>query len=86
MLTYKLPTNIEEIAKRGEFDEFDLNEFFSAEGSGDNAKFKHVNEVQKWLDLIRGSFSQTIYDNLRQGGSKPAIRGSRHLFDRSTTI
>jgi hypothetical protein len=73
MLTYKLPTNIEEIAKRGEFDEFDLNEFFSAEGSGDSAKFKHVNEVQKWLDLIRGSFSQTIYDNLRQGGSKPAM-------------
>ncbi len=73
MLTYKLPSNIEEIAKRGEFDEFDLNEFFSAEGMEDEAKFKHVSEVQKWLDLIRGSFSQTIYDNLRQGGSKPAM-------------
>ena len=73
MLTYKLPSNIEEIAKRGEFDEFDLNEFFSAEGTNENAKFKYINEVQKWLDLIRGSFSQTIYENLRQGGSKPAM-------------
>tara|TARA_Y100001958_G_C21243113_1_gene571731 strand:- start:114 stop:2636 length:2523 start_codon:yes stop_codon:yes gene_type:complete len=73
MLTYKLPSNIEEIAKRGEFDEFDLNEFFSAEGKYESAKFKHITEVQKWLDLIRGSFNQTIYDNLRQGGSKPAM-------------
>jgi len=73
ILTYKLPSNIEEIAKRGEYDQFDLNEFFRAEGSGENAKFKHINDVQKWLDLIRGSFSKTIYDNLRQGGSKPAM-------------
>ena len=73
MLTYKLPSNIEEIAKRGEFDEFDLNEFFSAEGKDEDAKFKHINEVQKWLELIRGNFSETIYDNLRQGGTKPAM-------------
>ena len=73
MLTYKLPSNIEEIAKRGEFDEFDLNEFFRAEGENEEAKFKHVNEVQKWLELIRGNFSETIYDNLRQGGTKPAM-------------
>ena len=42
MLTYKLPSNIEEIAKRGEYDEFDLNEFFIAEGTNKDAKFKHT--------------------------------------------
>ena len=30
MLTYQLPDSISEIASRGEFDEFDLNEFFRA--------------------------------------------------------
>ncbi len=54
LLTYQLPDAIREIAKQGEFNEFDLNVFFSAEGIGDKAKFKYEDEVQKWLDLIRG--------------------------------
>lgn len=36
----------------GKFCEFDLNEFFDAEGIGDRARFKHQDEVQKWLDII----------------------------------
>jgi hypothetical protein len=36
-----------------------MNVFFSADGEGKKAKFKYENEVQKWLDLIRGSFSET---------------------------
>ena len=73
MLAYELPSNIKEISAKGEFDEFDLNEFFSATGSGDSATFKHKSEVQKWLDLIRGSFNETLYENLRMGGSKPPM-------------
>ena len=34
MLTYQLPPAIRDVALKGEFDEFDLNEFFKAEGSG----------------------------------------------------
>jgi hypothetical protein len=30
-----------EIAQKGEFDEFDLNVFFSAEGTGTEARFKY---------------------------------------------
>ena len=41
------------IANQGEFDEFDLGEFFSATGTGAGATFKHKNYVQKWLDIIR---------------------------------
>ena len=73
MMTYQLPDSIRQIANQGEFDGFDLNVFFSAEGTGDNAKFKYENEVQKWLDLIRGSFSETTIDDLKLGASKPPL-------------
>jgi hypothetical protein len=73
MLTYQLPDAISEIAKKGEFNEFDLNVFFSAEGDGRNAHFKYEDEVQKWLDLIRGSFSETSVDNLKLGAKKPPL-------------
>ena len=54
LLTYQLPDAIREIAMQGEFNEFDLNVFFSASGAGEKAKFKYQDQVQKWLDLIRG--------------------------------
>src|SRR5262249_22612269 len=45
LLTYQMPDELLAIASQGEFDEFDLNEFFSATGREDGAKFKHKNEV-----------------------------------------
>ncbi|MCX7074362.1 MAG: DEAD/DEAH box helicase family protein [Methylococcales bacterium] len=71
MMTYQLPDAIRDIAMKGEFNEFDLNIFFSAEGEKENARFKFENEVQKWLDLIRGSLSETTIDNLKMGAQKP---------------
>lgn len=73
MLTYQLPPSIREIAMKGEFDEFDLNEFFRAEGAFSEAKFVYANEVQKWLDLIRGSYLPTTLDNLKLGAQKPPM-------------
>jgi hypothetical protein len=73
MLTYQLPDSIRQIAMQGEFDGFDLNIFFSAEGEGINACFKYEDEVQKWLDLIRGSFNETTVDNLKMGAKKPPL-------------
>jgi hypothetical protein len=73
LLTYQLPDAIREIAMQGEFNEFDLNVFFSAEGLGDQAKFKYKDEVQKWLDLIRGAFMPTSVDNLKLGAQKPPM-------------
>jgi len=73
MLTYQLPDSIREIAMKGEFNEFDLNIFFCADGESKKAKFKYENEVQKWLDLIRGSFSETTIDNLKLGAKKPPL-------------
>lgn len=73
LMTYQLPESIREIASEGEFDEFDLNTFFSAEGSGEDARFKYEEEVQKWLDLIRGGFLETSVDNLKLGAKKPPM-------------
>ena len=73
MMTYQMPDSIAQIAMQGEFDGFDLNIFFSAEGDGSKARFKYEDEVQKWLDLIRGSFSETTVDNLKMGAKKPPL-------------
>src|SRR3989339_1057577 len=73
LLTYQLPDAIREIAMQGEFNEFDLNVFFSADGIGAKAKFVFQDEVQKWLDLIRGGFLETTLDNLKLGAEKPPM-------------
>jgi len=73
LLTYQLPDAIREIAMQGEFNEFDLNVFFCAEGVGKSAKFAYQDEVQKWLDLIRGAFMPTSVDNLKLGAQKPPM-------------
>ena len=73
LLTYQLPDSIREIAMQGEYNEFDLNVFFSAEGTGVLAHFEYEDEVQKWLDLIRGAFSETTIDNLKLGAKKPPL-------------
>ena len=73
MLTYKIPDSIQQVAKGGEYNEFDLNVFFSAEGKGKDAKFVYEEYVQKWLDLIRGSYLETTVDELKQGAKKPPM-------------
>lgn len=73
MLTYQLPDSIREIAMGGEYNEFDLNVFFSAIGDGVLARFKYENEVQKWLDLIRGSYLETAVNTLKLGTEKPPM-------------
>ena len=73
LLTYQLPESIRNTANQGEFNEFDLNVFFSAGGDKHTARFKYESEVQKWLDLIRGSYMETTIDNLKLGAQKPPM-------------
>jgi len=73
MLTYRMPDDIREIALTTEFNEFDLNVFFQAKGKGGDARFTYEDEVQKWLDLIRGSHHATATDNLTLGAKKPPM-------------
>lgn len=65
LMTYKIPEDIRQVALQGEFDEFDLNVFFSAKGKGEDAYFVYENEVQKWLDLIRGQHLPSSIDELK---------------------
>ncbi len=77
MFTYKIPDSIQEIAKGGEYDEFDLNEFFRADlkekDKIETAEFVHKEHVQKWLNLIRGSFTETAVDDLKLGAERPPM-------------
>ena len=73
LMTYTLPDDIRQVAEEGEFNEFDLNEFFLADGEDDEAKFEHADEVQKWLDLIRGAYRGTTVDDLKLGRDRPPL-------------
>jgi hypothetical protein len=71
LLTYQMPDELLTIASLGEFDEFDLNAFFATTGARAGAEFEHKSEVQKWLDIIRGSYAPTQVDNLKLGSGRP---------------
>ena len=71
LLTYRMPEELLAIASAGEFDEFDLNEFFSATGRGDEAAFEHEDDVQKWLDIVRGSYAPQMVEHLKTGTRPP---------------
>ena len=73
MLTYQMPDTISQIAMGGEFNEFDLNVFFTAKSDSDTATFVHEEYVQKWLDLIRGASMLTSTESLKLGAKKPAL-------------
>jgi hypothetical protein len=71
LLTYQMPDEILAIAGQGEFDEFDLNAFFEATGSGKSAVFKYKDDVQKWLDIIRGAYLPSQVDAMKMGRRPP---------------
>lgn len=71
LFTYQMPHELLAIANLGEFDEFDLNEFFAATGTESSAQFKHKTDVQKWLDIIRGSYTPHVVENLKTGNRPP---------------
>ena len=72
MLTYQIPEDAQKIALKGQFNEFDLNIFFSAEGEKEEARFKYEIEVQKWLYLIRGNYTENSVKEFRYGVNRAA--------------
>ncbi len=84
LMTYTLPDDIRQVAEEGEFNEFDLNEFFRATPGSqgklardavgvEDATFEHADAVQKWLDLIRGAYRGSTVDDLKLGREKPPL-------------
>ncbi len=74
LMTYQLPEAIRRIAMQGEFNEFDLNVFFSApleKGARvESAQFRYKSEVKKWLSLIHGDYLPSSIDDLKLGQDK----------------
>jgi len=71
LMTYQMPDELVAVAHQGEFDEFDLNAFFEAHGTGSEAEFVHKDEVQKWLDILRGSHLSMQVDALKTRQKPP---------------
>lgn len=69
LLTYQMPDELLAIASAGEFDEFDLNEFFSVFGT--STEFRHKSDVQKWLNIIRGQYLPSTVEGLKAGTQPP---------------
>lgn len=66
MMTYQMPADLGVQIEQYDMNEFDLNEFFRANGNGRDARFVHEKSVQKWLDIIRGKASiYTKSDDLK---------------------
>jgi hypothetical protein len=80
LLTYQMPDELVAIASAGEFDEFDLNSFFDASGTGILAQFKHKSDVQKWLDIIRGGYAPKATEYLKTGTRPPFPYGDVRLL------
>lgn len=74
MLTYQIPDSIRQIAMNGEFNEFDLNIFFGAKVKKgervEDAQFTYRDEVNKWVQLIRGSYLPSNVDDMKLGQDK----------------
>ena len=66
MLTYRLPEAIRKVAEQGEFDTFDLNTFFSTAKEADGRpRFVWEENVQQWLDYLRGRYLPSEVEGLR---------------------
>ena len=59
MMTYQIPDSIRQIAEQGEFNEFDLNVFFSVKNPKgtkiEDSRFLYEDYVRRWLNLIHDS-------------------------------
>jgi hypothetical protein len=71
LLTYQMPDELLAVASAGEFDELDLNAFFEAKRAGPAARFTHADDVQKWLDVIRGQYAPRAVESLVTGTRPP---------------
>ena len=63
MLTYQMPESLREVAMQGEFNEFDLNKFFTAIKENGEWKFKLEKEVQKFLNILHGVSLEVDVEN-----------------------
>ena len=71
LLVYELPENLRKVAVDGERNEFNLNTFFAASGTGKSAVFTHKDQVQGWSEWLRGQDIDAVVRALDAGSAKP---------------
>lgn len=71
LLAYQLPERLRQVAIGGKRNEFDLNTFFEATGTGNHASFRLKDQVQAWLDWLRGQDVDAVMQAMGAGHSKP---------------
>ena len=71
LLVYRLPEKLREVAVGGKRNEFDLNTFFAATGNGNGASFTHKDQVQSWLEWLRGQDVDAVIQALDARLAKP---------------
>ena len=80
LLIYQLPENLRAVALGGNRNEFDLNTFFAATGNGNSASFTHKDQVQAWLDWLRGQDVDAVLRVLDAGTAKPFPYADTHVL------
>lgn len=71
LLTYEMPDALREVALNNQA-EFSLTEFFRVGEREDGTKgFLHENEVQKWLDLLRGQDITSLWASVSAQNRPP---------------
>ena len=63
LLAYEMPEKLREVVLNN-FSEFSLTEFVRTERVDDTPRFIHEQEVQKWLDLLRGQDIASLWANV----------------------
>jgi len=71
MLSYEMPDSLKKIALNNH-SEFSLTEFFKAKKDDSGTQvFLHENEVQKWLDVLRGQDVNGLWGNIANNLKPP---------------
>ena len=71
LLAYEMPEKLKEVALNS-LSEFSLTEFFKTKKDGKKPVFIHENEVQRWLDLLRGQDLSDLWNVISRNNS-PAM-------------
>lgn len=79
LLAYEMPEKLKEVALNN-LSEFSLTEFFKTKKNGKVPEFVHENEVQKWLDLLRGQDLSDLWKVVSTSAAPPMPYADTNLL------
>jgi hypothetical protein len=79
LLAYEMPEKLKEVALNN-LSEFSLTEFFRTKKEGKTPVFIHENEVQRWLDLLRGQDLSDLWTVVSTSAAPPMPYADTNLL------